>query len=241
MTGRAVPETGGRPGREAAGERDRPAEAERVGAADRRAVKRQAAGPLWLVRHGQSGWNVIGRIQGQSPRAPGLTETGREQAVQAAQVLAGQAPGAALVVASDLTRAAQTAVIVADLLRLPLELDPQLREQALGTLEGEQMSGPAGADGGVPDDVLDVLWDNPFDHPPGGESVAAMYERVNRALPRIAATYPGAELIIVTHGGPVRMATAARPPTPGQPFPRSAVANASIVRWPPDAHRGSPG
>ena len=84
--------------------------------------------------------------------------------------------------ASDLTRAAQTAGIIAGRLGLPLEFDPHLREQALGTLEGEQMSGPAGADGGVPDDVLDILWDHPFDQPPGGESVAAMYERVNRAL-----------------------------------------------------------
>ncbi len=229
-----MPETGGRPGPEGVGEQDRPAEAERVGAAGRR-----AAGPLWLVRHGQSGWNVVGRIQGQSARAPGLTETGREQAAQAGQVLARQAPGATLVVASDLTRAAQTGEIIAGLLGLPLEFDPHLREQALGTLEGEQMSGPAGADGGVPDDMLDVLWDHPFDQPPGGESVAAMYERVNRALPRIVAAHPGAELIIVTHGGPVGVATAARPPTPGQRFPRGAVANASIARWPPDTHPGS--
>ena len=229
-----VPETGGVPGPEAVGDQDRPTEAERVGAAERR-----VAGPLWLVRHGQSGWNVAGRIQGQSPQAPGLTETGREQAAQAAQVLAGQAPGATLVVASDLTRAAQTADIIAGLLGLPVELDPHLREQALGTLEGELMSGPAGADGGVPDDVLDVLWDHPFHQPPGGESVAAMYERVNRALPRIAATHPGAELIIVTHGGPVRMATTARPPTPGQPYPRGAVANASIARWAPVTNPGS--
>ena len=127
--------------------------------------------------------------------------------------------------------------IIAGLLGLPLEFDPRLREQALGTLEGEQMSGPAGADGGVPDDVLDVLWDHPFDEPPGGESVAAMYERVNRALSRIAATHPGAEL---THGGPVRVATGGRPPTPGQPFPQGAVTNASIARWPPDTHPGSP-
>ena len=229
-----MPETGGRPGPVTAREQDQPAEAERV-----RAAERQAAGPLWLVRHGQSGWNAVGRVQGQSRRAPGLTETGREQAAQAAQVLTGQAPGATLIVASDLTRAAQTAGIIARLLGLPLEFDPRLREQALGTLEGEQMGGPAGADGGVPDDVLDVLWDHPFDGPPGGESVAAMYERVNRALPQIAATHPGAELIIVTHGGPVRVATTTRPPTPGEPFPRGAVANASIARWPPDTHASS--
>ena len=160
------------------------------------------------------GWSGTGRAAGTSSagsrasprRPPASPRRGASRPPRPPQVLAGQAPGATLVVASDLTRAAQTGGIIADLLRLPLEIDPHLREQALGTLEGEQMSGPAGADGGVPDDVLDVLWDYPFDQPPGGESVAAMYERVNRALPRIAASHPGAELIIVTHGGPVRVA-----------------------------------
>ncbi len=81
-----------------------------------------------------------------------------------------------------------------------------------------------------------MLWRRPFERPPGGESVADMYGRVHRALGRITASRPGAELIIVTHGGPVRVATAP-PPSPGRPMARTLVENASITRWPP---AGSP-
>ncbi len=40
---------------------------------------------LWLVRHGQSEWNLARRIQGQSPRPAVSTPTGREQAAHAAR------------------------------------------------------------------------------------------------------------------------------------------------------------
>lgn len=72
---------------------------------------RRGASTLWLVRHGESGWNVAGRIQGQSPAAPGLTATGREQASHAALELARRAPRIPLIVASDLTRTTETSEI----------------------------------------------------------------------------------------------------------------------------------
>ena len=200
-------------------------------------------GGAWLVRHGQSGWNVSGRVQGQSPSAPGLTAAGREQAAVAARELEYGAPRASLIVASDLARAAETADIIAAILGIPVEYDPDLREQALGVLEGLVAASPAAA--GItgaplvakePGDALDAHWRHPFQRPPGGERVADMYGRVHRALGRITASRPGAELIIVTHGGPVRVATAP-PPSPGRPMARTLVENASITRWPP---AGSP-
>ncbi len=205
----------------------------------------EASGTLWLVRHGQSGWNVSGRVQGQSPNAPGLTAVGREQAAVAARELVCRAPRASLIVASDLARAAETADIIAAILGIPVEYDPDLREQGLGVLEGLVAASPAAA--GItgapsvtrapsvaegPEDALDMLWRHPFQRPPGGESVADMYGRVHRALGRITASRPGAELIIVTHGGPVRVATAP-PPSPGRPIARTVVENASITQWPP--------
>jgi probable phosphoglycerate mutase len=182
---------------------------------------------LWLVRHGQSRWNVAGRIQGQSYRAGSLTPTGRAQAEQTAGQLAGDAPDAVVVVASDLARAAETAAIIAGRLGLPLEFDRGLREQNLGVLEGTSSVEPDGQT-----DVLDQLWDEPYRLAPGGESVAAMYDRVHRTLRRLAADRPGAELIVVTHGGPVRVATVASLPPPGMPLHRPAVGNASITPWP---------
>jgi 2,3-bisphosphoglycerate-dependent phosphoglycerate mutase len=188
-------------------------------------------GQLWLVRHGQSTWNVAGRIQGQSLRAGSLTPAGRDQAELAARQLASLAPDAEVIVASDLARTAETAAIIAGRLGLALQFDSGLREQQLGTLEG---TGAAGEDGQP--DVIDRFWDDPYRHPPGGESVAEMYGRVQGALSRLAAARPGAELIVVTHGGPVRVATAASLPPPGAPLPRAAVGNASITPWPGSHH-----
>jgi 2,3-bisphosphoglycerate-dependent phosphoglycerate mutase len=227
-------ERGGPPGPVAAGTTPQPG--------DRHvAPGPREAGILWLVRHGESGWNVAGRIQGQSPTAPALTATGREQAAHAAPELARRAPRAPLIVASDLARATETAEIIADHLRLPVQFDPALREQSLGDLEGQSaFAPPEDQGGGGTEDILDAFWVDPFRTPPGGESVAEMYDRVRRALDRIAASYPGADLIIVTHGGPVRVATAARPPEPGRAFPRTVVGNASITPYRPPARRAAP-
>jgi probable phosphoglycerate mutase len=186
---------------------------------------------LWLVRHGQSTWNAAGRIQGQSYQAGSLTPTGREQAEQAAGQLALAAPDAVVIVASDLARTAETAAIIAGRLGLPLEFDPGLRELDLGTLES---TGSVTSDGAA--DVIDQFWDDPYRRPPGGETVAQMYDRVHRTLRRLAAARPGAELIVVTHGGPVRVAMTASLPPPGTPLPRGAVGNASITPWPGPVH-----
>ncbi len=193
---------------------------------------------LWLVRHGQSEWNLARRIQGQSYQAGSLTSIGREQAEQAASQLALAAPEAVVIVASDLARTAETAAIIAGRLGLPLEFDPGLREQDLGALEAtSSVTGdpPADAPGDAAFDVINQFYDDPYQLPPGGESVAAMYGRVHRTLRRLAAARPGAELIVVTHGGPVRVATAASLPPPGTPLPRNPVGNASITRWPGSA------
>jgi 2,3-bisphosphoglycerate-dependent phosphoglycerate mutase len=188
------------------------------------------AARLWLVRHGQSEWNVGRRIQGQSPRAGSLTPTGRDQAAHAARQLATEAPEAVVIMASDLARTAETAAIIAGRLGLPLEFDPGLRELDLGTLEGTSSVTAAGHA------VIDQFYDDPYLTPPGGESVAQMYDRVHRTLRRLAAARPGAELIVVTHGGPVRVAAAGSLPPPGSPLPMTAVANASITRWPGPVH-----
>jgi 2,3-bisphosphoglycerate-dependent phosphoglycerate mutase len=81
-------------------------------------------------------------------------------------------------------------------------------------------------------DVIDQFWDDPYLRPPGGETVAELYQRVQGTLGRLAAARPGADLIVVTHGGPVRVATAACLPPPGASLTRAAVGNASITPWP---------
>ena len=85
---------------------------------------------LW--RHGRTRWNVEHRFQGQAD--PPLDEVGRQQAAVAARLLAAYRPTG--IVSSDLHRAVQTARPLAELLGLPVALDPRLRERSLGSWEG---------------------------------------------------------------------------------------------------------
>ena len=190
---------------------------------------------LLLVRHGQSAWNAEGRCQGQSAAAGGLTAAGEAQALATAHELAeklagADAPYADAILASDLLRARQTAEIIAGVLGLPIQLDPGLREQWLGELETKLYTESFGEL--TVQETIDELWRDPFRRPRGGESVADMYNRVQTTLTRLAKQSPGRTLVVATHGGVVRTATAAHP-RPGTPIPHTAVDNASITPWSP--------
>src|SRR3984957_8793522 len=89
------------------------------------------AGPaLWLVRHGESTWNVAGLAQGHNDLAE-LTSRGLGQASDAAWQFRDRP-----IRASDLRRALQTAAAFAAVLGLTVHADARLRERSLGVLEG---------------------------------------------------------------------------------------------------------
>ncbi|MFL0566670.1 histidine phosphatase family protein [Microbacterium sp. 179-I 1D1 NHS] len=92
---------------------------------------------LTLVRHGETDWNRNRRIQG-STDIP-LNDTGREQARAAglalAEVLDRSTP--TVIASSDLSRASETARIIAGILDLPEpRAYPELRERGYGDAEG---------------------------------------------------------------------------------------------------------
>lgn len=147
-----------------------------------------------LVRHGQTGWNAEGRIQGHTDIA--LDATGRWQALQLAQALRDE-PVAA-VYCSDLQRARQTAEPLCHAQGLPMMLEPALRERAFGRFEGQTF---AELERTVPDEVQrwkrrDADWG-----PPGGERLRDFFARSLQALQRLALPHPGQTLVLVTHGG----------------------------------------
>jgi len=86
---------------------------------------------LW--RHGQTDWNINNRFQGHSDIP--LNEVGVYQAQRAAQLLAGMKPTG--IISSDLQRASATAQALSDLVRLPVEIDKDLRETNGGHWEGK--------------------------------------------------------------------------------------------------------
>jgi probable phosphoglycerate mutase len=166
---------------------------------------------LYLARHGETAWNQAGRWQGQSDIA--LNETGRAQAAALAERLL--ARGIAGVHASDLTRARETAEIIARRLGLPgVSFDVDLRERGFGVFEGLTRDECAARH---PDAWTRYLGDRTLT-PPGAELQAALVARMRAGVERAAATLVGADDagLIVSHGGAIRAllaaATGASPP-----------------------------
>ncbi|QQP89447.1 histidine phosphatase family protein [Skermanella sp. TT6] len=85
---------------------------------------------MLLIRHGQSEFNAAFAVRRVDPGLidPGLTETGRAQALAAAAQLSDR--GLRRLLASPYTRALQTASIIAEVLELPIEVQPILGEHA---------------------------------------------------------------------------------------------------------------
>lgn len=141
-----------------------------------------------IVRHGETDWNRERRIQGATDIP--LNDTGREQARAAGRLLAGRAWSR--IVASPLSRAAETASIIAGEARIDSpELDAAFVERNYGEAEG--LTGSE-LDSRFPDGA-DV---------PGRESREAVGERVVAGLHRLAAAHPGESIIVVAHGGVIR-------------------------------------
>ncbi|MFT4076017.1 MAG: histidine phosphatase family protein [Asticcacaulis sp.] len=87
---------------------------------------------FYVLRHGQTDWNVQMRLQG-STDIP-LNETGRAQAHVAAKILAGE--GITKIIASPLSRALETARIVGAASGIEPVIDGRLIERNFGQFEG---------------------------------------------------------------------------------------------------------
>lgn len=153
---------------------------------------------LILIRHGETDWNRELRFQGQID-VP-LNAVGFEQARRVAEQLAGESVHH--LVCSDLTRTRQTADAPSRQLGLAPSLEPGLREQAFGVVDGMRS-----------DDIqrqFPQAWmrwmafdaDYAFD---GGESTRTFHARVMDALQRLARQREGQRLVVVTHGGVLDM------------------------------------
>jgi broad specificity phosphatase PhoE len=159
-----------------------------------------ASGPapdVLLVRHGETAWNLEGRIQGHTD-VP-LSPRGIEQTRRLAERLAASPP--ARIVSSDLGRALETARAVARRVGREVETDAMLREQHLGAWQGLTGEEARARDPGLY--AARFLARDPHARPPGGETRAEMQERVWRALLRHAGPGSSGPLLLVTHGGVV--------------------------------------
>ncbi|MBM3201006.1 MAG: histidine phosphatase family protein [Chlamydiae bacterium] len=87
-----------------------------------------------LIRHGQTDWNKIGKIQGQQDIP--LNEEGKLQAKALSEILVKEHPDISFIYSSDLSRALETAKTTADKLNVAVSILPSLREAKKGAAEG---------------------------------------------------------------------------------------------------------
>jgi len=149
-------------------------------------------GKLILVRHGESQGNRE-RIFAINPADLPLTDLGYSQAREAAHTIAALFQ-AELVVASPYLRARETARVIAEIVKLPLEIEPDLYERDVGMLKGESYDSLATAPGY--DHSAPWAW-----RPQGGESYEDVRARVAPVLDRLARAHLSRDVVVVSHGG----------------------------------------
>lgn len=156
-----------------------------------------------FVRHGETDYNLEGRWQGSGSDVS-LNATGRAQATRVAEALASRFAGVvATIYSSDLSRALETAGIIAARLELPVVEEPALRELSHGAWEGRTQ---AEVETRWPAEYAAYAADPYRVGRGGGDSYADLERRFWPALERIAGAHRGRRVVAVSHGGPIRLA-----------------------------------
>jgi broad specificity phosphatase PhoE len=186
---------------------------------------------IYLIRHGETDWNLNGRWQGHTD-VP-LNELGYRQARLVAARLAATGPQFDAIYSSDLARAYQTAWEIGAAVKVAVQLLPSLREIDLGTWSGLTYDEIRAS---YPTEI--ALLELGQDIPRGGaETLSALRKRVVEAVDAIAHHHRGETLALISHGGSIRMLLAHADSYSGdgfRRFPHIGNTSISIVRVGPD-------
>ncbi|MFN8206136.1 MAG: histidine phosphatase family protein [Bacteroidales bacterium] len=150
---------------------------------------------LYLLRHGETQWNLEKRFQGQMDSP--LTENGILQAKNLA-ILLREIRFDALY-SSDLGRAVETARILNEVLHIPLvKTEVLLRERDFGKFHGMSRQE---VEESFPEEGKRI-WSGPASEKvPGGESRTDVHHRAVQFLSMITAEHPAHRVLAVSHGG----------------------------------------
>lgn len=138
---------------------------------------------ICLIRHGETEWNKIGRIQGTTD-VP-LNETGKLQARACGSHLTGESWD--VIVTSPLKRAKQTAAIINETMRLPIFEMPEFQEKHFGKAEGMTVEERYGL--------------YPDKNYPGQEQAEEFHGRLSKGLAQLNEQFGNQRVLVVAHGG----------------------------------------
>jgi alpha-ribazole phosphatase len=152
---------------------------------------------LYLVRHGETQWNAVNKIQGHSDIP--LSLDGRRQAEKLEKLISNL--NIDVVYSSDLIRAVTTAEIILSELKLPINKHQNLREINFGHWEGctfkeiNEKYQEAASRWRQDPDIINI---------PGGEKLSEVVQRTMAVIYSIINDHPDQNVLIVCHGGVIR-------------------------------------
>ena len=177
---------------------------------------------LYLVRHGQTQWNVEQRIQGQTDTL--LNPIGEQQAHEQRENLKGI--HFSKVYSSDLIRAHRTAEILNLEQKLAIQTTQALRERNFGSYQGKTM-----------EEGRKKLWgllahysNHPHIKESGVETNELVIGRSLTFLREVSVAHPGENILVVTHGGVIRLMLLHLGYTKEGKFPSGAIQNLAYVK-----------
>ena len=147
---------------------------------------------IYIIRHGQTDWNIEHRTQGQTDIS--LNANGIKQAELSTKKIENLKIDN--IISSDLKRAYMTAQIINKNFNKNIETDKRLREFCFGTLEGITR-----------DKITQEIWDDFNKNPKhfNAETKEEIFNRIKSFINDIKSNNINKNTLVVTHGGPIRM------------------------------------
>lgn len=162
---------------------------------------------LLIIRHGETDWNALQRLQGWSDiilneaginQAQNLNNYLQKEYLQTVYKEHGLKP--TRIYTSDLKRAIQTAHPLANDLAIEIQIDPDLRERNYGKLEGKNWREALDHH-----DTHRHVTPKDFAEELGVERLDEFAKRLQRGLNGITQRYPGELVVVISHGGALDM------------------------------------
>jgi len=189
---------------------------------------------IYFVRHGETVLTPTRKFSGTGALDPELMQEGLDQADLVAEEAVKL--GAEILIASPLQRTRQTAEAISRTTGLEIIFDEAWFELSFGSWDGKSIEEVKEED---PDAYQSWLNSTAY-APGGGESYDEASVRIEEALEKLVAEYPGKKIIVVTHNGVIKTAIKLAMGAPAEAvfhIDATPCSISSISIWPSDGLR----
>lgn len=148
---------------------------------------------IYFARHGQTVWNVENKICGATDIA--LTELGHQQAIELGQKIVKENIHIDEILYSPLVRASETARHISEITKVPMRMEPRLKEQNFGRYESTPRNG----------EEFQEMKTHFIDHFGSGETMLHLAQRIYNLLDDIKTEADDKTYLLVAHNGIARV------------------------------------